>query len=74
MLARVRTNGYALVDYVLEIGLRSLAVPIHASSGQTVAAMNTSTDARRGTPQDVLTEPLPELPWRRPPRSRATST
>jgi beta-ketoadipate pathway transcriptional regulators, PcaR/PcaU/PobR family len=61
VLAGVRADGYALVDQELEIGLRSLAVPIHAPSGQTVAAMNTSTDARRGTPQDVLTELLPVL-------------
>jgi IclR family pca regulon transcriptional regulator len=61
VLAQVRAEGHALVDQELEIGLRSLAVPIHAPSGQTLAAMNTSTDARRGTPQDVLTELLPVL-------------
>lgn len=61
MLARVGTDGYALVDQELEIGLRSLAVPIHDAAGTVVAAINTSTDARRGTPTDVLTDLLPVL-------------
>ena len=61
VLAQIRAEGYALVDQELEIGLRSLAVPIHDPSGTVVAAINTSTDARRGTPEDVLTVLLPVL-------------
>lgn len=39
-LRRVRTDGYALIDQELEIGLCSIAVPIANDRGQTVAAIN----------------------------------
>ena len=61
VLARVRVDGYALVDQELEVGLRSLAVPIHDPSGTVIAAINTSTDAARSSISDVLTDLLPAL-------------
>lgn len=61
LLAQVRRDGYALVDQELEVGLRSLAVPIRDPSGVVVAAINTSTDAARGTVREVLTDLLPAL-------------
>ena len=36
-LRNVRRNGYALCDQEYEVGLRSLAVPVYASSGRVVA-------------------------------------
>ncbi|GAB2822507.1 IclR family transcriptional regulator C-terminal domain-containing protein [Alpinimonas psychrophila] len=44
-LASIRHNGYALLDQELELGLRSLAVPVHDSHGNVVAAVNVSTVA-----------------------------
>ncbi|TDC26792.1 IclR family transcriptional regulator domain-containing protein, partial [Kribbella albertanoniae] len=37
---QTRTDGYALVDQELELGLRSLAAPIHNSRGRIIAALN----------------------------------
>lgn len=46
-LQQVRQQGWCLVDQELEQGLRSLAVPVHDSSGHVLAAMNVSTHAGR---------------------------
>lgn len=59
-LARVREQGYALVDQELEAGLRSIAAPIHARTGAVVAAINVSAHATR-TVEDVKTALLPPL-------------
>lgn len=45
VLARVRERGWALVDEELEVGLRSIAVPIHAKTGEVIAAINCSLPA-----------------------------
>jgi IclR family pca regulon transcriptional regulator len=57
----VRRQGWALVDQELEDGLRSIAVPLHNSSGDVVAAMNLSTHASRRTPAAIRQELLPQL-------------
>ena len=46
-LRNVRRLGYALVDQELEVGLRSLAVPVYAPSGRVVATINLSGNAPR---------------------------
>ena len=46
-LEAVREKGYALVDQELELGLRSIAVPVHDAAGAVVAAMNVGTQAAR---------------------------
>jgi IclR family pca regulon transcriptional regulator len=46
-LRNVRRNGYALVDQEYEVGLRSLAVPVYATSGRVVATINLSGNAPR---------------------------
>jgi IclR family pca regulon transcriptional regulator len=60
-VARVRAQGWALVDQELESGLRSIAVALHDRDGRVVAAMNVSTQASRGTPAAVRREVLPAL-------------
>jgi len=60
-VARVRRQGWALVDQELEDGLRSVAVPIHDSSGSVVAAINLSTHVSRRTPAAIRQELLPPL-------------
>ena len=47
ILNGVRRQGFALVDQELEIGLRSLAVPVFGAGGKVVAAMNVSAQAGR---------------------------
>ncbi len=46
-LRNVRRLGYALVDQELEVGLRSLAVPVYAPNGRVVATINLSGNAPR---------------------------
>lgn len=59
-LDTVRSQGYAVVEEELEVGLSSVAVPIRNRAGTTVAAMNTSVAVTRQSPED-LTELLPAL-------------
>ena len=47
VIAEVRQNGFAVVDQELEIGLRSIAVPIRNQAGRVLAAMNVSGHASR---------------------------
>ena len=60
-LARVRRQGFAVVDQELEEGLRSMAVPLHDATGEVVAAMNVSARASRGSSEAVRRELLPAL-------------
>ena len=60
-LARIRTQGWAIVDQELEDGLRSLAAPIHDGGGQTIAAVNVSTPANRRSLDAMRRELLPPL-------------
>ena len=60
-VARVRRQGWALVDQELEDGLRSVAVPIHDCTGSVVAAITLSTHASRRTPPAIRRELLPRL-------------
>ena len=46
-LAKVRSQGWALVDQELEEGLRSIAAPIRDRTGRTIAAVNLSAHASR---------------------------
>ncbi|HEX4578139.1 MAG TPA: IclR family transcriptional regulator C-terminal domain-containing protein [Edaphobacter sp.] len=46
-LRNIRRNGYAICDQEYEVGLRSIAVPVHSSSGRVVATLNLSGNAPR---------------------------
>ncbi|MFJ8506873.1 IclR family transcriptional regulator C-terminal domain-containing protein [Streptomyces avermitilis] len=61
VLARVRRDGYALVDGELEEGLRSIAVPVRERGGRVVAAVNVAMHSSRRTPEECVEEVLPEL-------------
>lgn len=54
-------NGYTIVDQELELGLRSMAVPIQNPSGKVVAAVNVGAHAQRVSNQDMLNKFLPHL-------------
>jgi len=61
VLAQVRRDGYALVDQELEIGLRSIAVPVTDPSGKVVAALNIGTQSSRVSVSEMETKFLPAL-------------
>ncbi|MDB5641725.1 MAG: IclR family transcriptional regulator, partial [Hyphomicrobiales bacterium] len=60
-LAQVRDEGFSLVDEELEIGLRSIAVPVRNAAGQVIAAMNVSAQAGRVSRENLMRESLPVL-------------
>ena len=60
-LDEVRRRGYALVDQELELGVRSIAAPLHDSSGRTIAAINVSTHTSRTTKQQLHERFIPDL-------------
>ncbi|MGW7427965.1 IclR family transcriptional regulator domain-containing protein [Streptomyces sp. NPDC054861] len=61
LLARVREQGYALVDEELEQGLRSIAVPVRDRAGVVVAAVNVAMHSSRRTAEECVGDVLPEL-------------
>jgi IclR family pca regulon transcriptional regulator len=60
-LAQVRAQGWAFVDQELEIGLRSIAVPLTGHAGQVVAALNTSAAVPRVSVEEFHERFLPAL-------------
>lgn len=60
-LLKVRRQGWALVDQELEMGLRSIAAPIHAPGGEITAAVNVSAHASRMSLAAMRRELLPPL-------------
>jgi IclR family transcriptional regulator, pca regulon regulatory protein len=60
-LTQVREQGWCLLDQELEVGVRSVAVPLHDAAGHVFAAMNISTNATRVPAERLLGEYLPLL-------------
>jgi IclR family pca regulon transcriptional regulator len=60
-LALVRGQGYSIVDQELEVGLRSIAAPIHDRAGAVVGAVNVSVHASRATVEAMRKKLLPPL-------------
>ena len=54
-------RGHAMIDQEVEIGLRSLAVPLKNARGKTVAALNVGVAASAGSMQDLVERYLPAL-------------
>lgn len=61
IVERCRASSHAECDNELEVGVRSLAVPLHHPSGATVAAMSIAVRAERMSLQAFRNELLPEL-------------
>ncbi|MBV8623894.1 MAG: helix-turn-helix domain-containing protein [Herbaspirillum sp.] len=61
ILAGVRENGYAVIDEELEVGLRSIAVPVRGASGNVLAALNVGAQAARVSRKQMEEEILPVL-------------
>jgi IclR family pca regulon transcriptional regulator len=60
-LDRVRAAGYALIDQELELGLRSIAVPVRRRDGVVIAAVNAGVQLARADRQVLVKEFLPVL-------------
>lgn len=60
-LAKVRNQGWAIVNQELEEGLRAIAAPIRDRSGQVVAAVNVSAHASRTSLEAMRRDLLPLL-------------
>lgn len=60
-IARARALGYACVDQELEMGLRTVAVPLKNYRGDTVAAMSISVHASRMSMDQMVEHCLPPL-------------
>jgi IclR family pca regulon transcriptional regulator len=60
-LAKVRSQGWALVDQELEEGLRSIAAPIRDRGGRTIAAVNLSAHASRMSIEEGRRRLVPAL-------------
>lgn len=57
----VRTQGYAILDQELEIGLLSIAVPVRTGTGELVAALSLSVSTQRMKRDELVGRLLPDL-------------
>lgn len=60
-IAQARSEGYALVDQEVEVGLRSIAVPLYTVHGRIIAALNTGVAAIQPDPNALADQYLPAL-------------
>lgn len=60
-LMRIREAGHALIDQELELGVRSVAAPIHDADGAVIAAINVSGHATRVSLARLRGEFVPRL-------------
>jgi IclR family pca regulon transcriptional regulator len=60
-LEDARVKGWSIVDQELEIGLRSISVPICDQAGRVIAALNVACPSSRITPEEMRSRILLEL-------------
>lgn len=60
-LRKIRLDGYALIDQEVELGLRSIAIPVVNARGTTVAAMNVGVSATQTSVEELAGLYLPAL-------------
>jgi IclR family transcriptional regulator, pca regulon regulatory protein len=61
ILAQTRKQGFSYIDQEVEIGLRSLAVPLTNAAGQTIAALNVGLAASAEDAAAMIARFLPAL-------------
>ena len=61
LIDETRVKGWSIVDQELEIGLRSISVPIRDKGGAVIAALNVACPSSRITPEDMHSKILLEL-------------
>lgn len=60
-IRQARIDGYAVIDQEIEMGLRSIAVPLYNASGKAVAALNTGVAAIQSSAIELVALYLPAL-------------
>lgn len=60
-MKRVKSQGYCLVDEELELGLRSISVPIVSRHGRVAASLGLATQSSRNSVREMLARFLPIL-------------
>jgi len=60
-IAKVKQQGYSMVEQELEIGLTSISVPVHNGEGDVIAALNVSTHMSQTARQQIFEVILPAL-------------
>jgi IclR family pca regulon transcriptional regulator len=61
LIEETRLQGWSIVDQELEVGLRSISVPVRDRAGNTIAALNVCCPSARVTPEDMRTRILAAL-------------
>lgn len=61
MIMQGRSDGYCTADSQLEIGIRSIAVPVRGRDGKIIAAINMGVPATRHSVQSLISQLLPIL-------------
>jgi IclR family pca regulon transcriptional regulator len=61
ILVEVRAQGYAMIEEELEVGLRSIGVPVRGASGNVLAALNVGAHAARVSSRKMVDDFLPVL-------------
>ncbi|HEY8249095.1 MAG TPA: IclR family transcriptional regulator C-terminal domain-containing protein [Burkholderiales bacterium] len=61
LLEQVRAQDYAIADQMMEIGVRSIAVPVRDAAGRVVAGINVIVQAERVSLRDMKALFLPHL-------------
>jgi IclR family pca regulon transcriptional regulator len=61
LIEETGAKGWSVCDQELEVGLRSISVPIRDQSGQVLAALNVACPSSRITPEDMHTRVLLKL-------------
>jgi len=61
LIEETKMKGWSIVDQELEIGLRSISVPIRDRAGEVVAALNVACPSSRISPEDMHSKILLEL-------------
>jgi IclR family pca regulon transcriptional regulator len=61
ILLEVRAQGYAMIEEELEVGLRSIGVPVRGASGNVLAALNVGAHAARVSSRKMVDDFLPVL-------------
>ncbi len=60
-IEEVRARGWSIVDQELEIGLRSISVPVRNPEGDVLAALNVCCPSARISPEEIRTRILGDL-------------
>jgi IclR family transcriptional regulator, pca regulon regulatory protein len=60
-LAKIKRDGFSVVDQEVEVGLRSIAIPIYSLQGRVVAALNTGIPSILAEPEEMKERFLPAM-------------